>query len=193
MPDRVNLSTFLPLTHVSFEILLTLAGGEQHGYAIMLEVEARTGGAVNLHAGSLYRALNRLLEAGLIVELDERPGPDGRRRAATLLRVDAKGPRGRPRRSAAARSPRRHGPSASSSACEPDVNAERTYAALLVAFPRRFRTRYGEGIARGDSASSTAAPRIADGSRASSFLLQTALDGALERNARADVGRSPLD
>ena len=76
MPDRVNLSTFLPLTHVSFEILLTLAGGEQHGYAIMLEVEARTGGAVNLHAGSLYRALNRLLEAGLIVELDERPGPD---------------------------------------------------------------------------------------------------------------------
>src|ERR687891_1515 len=76
MPDRVNLSTFLPLTPVSFEILLALAGGEQHGYAVMLDVERRTNGAVGLHAGSLYRALNRLLEAGLIEELEERPDPE---------------------------------------------------------------------------------------------------------------------
>jgi DNA-binding PadR family transcriptional regulator len=76
MADRVNLATYLPLTHVSFEILLALAGGEQHGYAVMLDIEQRTSGALHLHAGSLYRALNRLLEAGLIEELDERPGPD---------------------------------------------------------------------------------------------------------------------
>jgi DNA-binding PadR family transcriptional regulator len=83
MPDRVNLATFLPLTPVSFEILLALAGGEQHGYAVMLDVERRTSGAISLHAGSLYRALNRLLEAGLIEELAERPAlehDDERRR-----------------------------------------------------------------------------------------------------------------
>jgi DNA-binding PadR family transcriptional regulator len=81
MPDRVNLAAFLPLTSVSFEILLALAGGEQHGYAVMLDIERRTGASIN--AGSLYRALNRLLEAGLIEELDERPSPaedDERRR-----------------------------------------------------------------------------------------------------------------
>ncbi len=73
MSDRLNLASFLPLTPVSFEILLALAGGEQHGYAVMLDVERRTSGAISLHAGSLYRALNRLLESGLIEELDERP------------------------------------------------------------------------------------------------------------------------
>ena len=65
MPGRIRLAAFLPLTPVAFEILITLAGGEQHGYAIMLEVERRTGGAISLHAGSLYRALKRLLESGL--------------------------------------------------------------------------------------------------------------------------------
>lgn len=73
MPDRLKLDAFLPLTPVAFEILLTLAGGDQHGYAILLDVERRTGGGLSLHAGSLYRALNRLLEAGLIEELDARP------------------------------------------------------------------------------------------------------------------------
>src|SRR5919106_3044979 len=76
MADRVNLASFLPLTPVSFEILLALAGGEQHGYAVMLDVERRTSGAISLHAGSLYRALNRLLESGLIEELEERPDPE---------------------------------------------------------------------------------------------------------------------
>jgi len=90
MPDRLNLDAFLPLTPVAFEILLTLAGGDQHGYAVMLDVERRTGGALSLHAGSLYRALNRLLETGLIEELDERPDPgdDERRR---YYRLTAKG------------------------------------------------------------------------------------------------------
>lgn len=68
--------SFLPLTPVAFEILLALAEGEQHGYAIMLDVERRTAGSVALHPGTLYRTLNRLLESGLINELDERPDPE---------------------------------------------------------------------------------------------------------------------
>jgi DNA-binding PadR family transcriptional regulator len=101
MPDRANLATYLPLTPVSFEILLALAGGEQHGYAVMLDVERRTSGAIALHAGSLYRALNRLLEAGLIEELDERPAPehdDDRRRYYRLTPRGLEVARGEARR-----------------------------------------------------------------------------------------------
>src|SRR5258705_9597077 len=71
--DRFRPDAFLPLTQVAFEILLALADGQRHGYSILQEVEARTGGAVSLHAGTLYRALARLLEADLIEELAERP------------------------------------------------------------------------------------------------------------------------
>lgn len=80
--DRSRLDVHLPLTPVAFEILLALADGEQHGYRIMHEVEARSDGQVTLHPGTLYRALARLLESGLIEELGERParGDDERRR-----------------------------------------------------------------------------------------------------------------
>ena len=71
--DRFRPETFIPLTPVAFEILLALADGEQHGYSVMREVERRSAGAVTLHPGTLYRALARLLEAGLIEELGERP------------------------------------------------------------------------------------------------------------------------
>lgn len=91
MADRLNLAAFLPLTLVAFEILLALAAGERHGYAIMLDVERRTGGDISLHAGSLYRALNRLLEGGLIEELDERPGPDRDDERRRYYRLSARG------------------------------------------------------------------------------------------------------
>jgi DNA-binding PadR family transcriptional regulator len=81
--DKVRVAAFLPLTPVAFEILLALADGEQHGYSVMREVERRSTGSVVLHPGTLYRALARLLESGLIEELDERPDPahdDDRRR-----------------------------------------------------------------------------------------------------------------
>jgi DNA-binding PadR family transcriptional regulator len=74
--DKVRIDAFLPLTPVAFEILLALADGELHGYSIMREVERRSAGAVLLHPGTLYRALARLLESGLIEELDERPDPE---------------------------------------------------------------------------------------------------------------------
>jgi DNA-binding PadR family transcriptional regulator len=81
--DRFRPDSFLPLTPVAFEIMLALADGEQHGYSIMREVDRRSSGAVMLHPGTLYRALARLLESGLIAEVDERPDPshdDERRR-----------------------------------------------------------------------------------------------------------------
>jgi DNA-binding PadR family transcriptional regulator len=82
--------SYLPLTAVVFEILLALAGGELHGYDIMREVESRSAGSVVLHAGTLYRALARLLRARLVEELDERPDPamdDERRRYYRLTKL----------------------------------------------------------------------------------------------------------
>jgi DNA-binding PadR family transcriptional regulator len=75
--------SFLPLTPAVFNILLALADGEMHGYAIMLEVEANTAGQVKMGPGTLYGSIKRLLKAGLIVECEERPDPqmdDQRRR-----------------------------------------------------------------------------------------------------------------
>lgn len=65
-----------PLTPATFQILLALAAGERHGYAIMREVEALTAGRVRLGPGTLYRTLRTLLAAGLIAEAAERPAPD---------------------------------------------------------------------------------------------------------------------
>src|SRR5436189_794463 len=73
--DKFRPESFLPLTPVAFEILLALADGERHGYSILQEVETRSGGAVSLHAGTLYRALARLLESDLIEELRTSPDP----------------------------------------------------------------------------------------------------------------------
>jgi DNA-binding PadR family transcriptional regulator len=74
--DKFRPESFIPLTPVAFEILLALADGERHGYSILQEVERRSGGAVSLHAGTLYRALARLLESELIEELSTSPGRD---------------------------------------------------------------------------------------------------------------------
>ena len=70
------LEEFLPLTPVAFEILLALGDGQRHGYAIMREVEERTSGRWSLHPGTLYRALARLVNEGLLEEL-EGPADDG--------------------------------------------------------------------------------------------------------------------
>ena len=63
----------LPLTPAVLNILLALAGGERHGYGIMHEVREGTNGTVRLGPGTLYTAIKRLLEGGLIEESDERP------------------------------------------------------------------------------------------------------------------------
>ena len=82
--------SFLPLTPAVFHILLTLADGEAHGYAVMQEVTRRSGGSVRLGPGTLYGAIGRLLEDKLIVESEERPDPemdDTRRRYYRLTKL----------------------------------------------------------------------------------------------------------
>jgi DNA-binding PadR family transcriptional regulator len=78
-----DLRRLLPLKTQWFHIMLSLAGGEQHGYAIMREVLDRSTGRVRLWPATLYGSLKRMIEAGLIEESDERPAPeldDARRR-----------------------------------------------------------------------------------------------------------------
>jgi DNA-binding PadR family transcriptional regulator len=59
-----------PLTRVEFQILLAVLGGSTHGYAIMKDVEALTNGGLRIGPGTLYTAIKRLLDAGLIEEYD---------------------------------------------------------------------------------------------------------------------------
>jgi DNA-binding PadR family transcriptional regulator len=61
-----DIERFLPLTPLSLALLLSLADGARHGYAIMKEVERQTDGRIRPGAGSLYAALQRLLDDGLI-------------------------------------------------------------------------------------------------------------------------------
>lgn len=77
MPSRRHTpkaTDLLPLSSVVFETLVSLATEDRHGYSILIDVRERTGDP--LRPGSLYRALNRLLDDGLVEELDERPDPD---------------------------------------------------------------------------------------------------------------------
>jgi DNA-binding PadR family transcriptional regulator len=85
---RFDPAELLPLTPVAFDILLTLVAQDAHGYAIMRSVEERTGGKTSLHAGTLYRSLSRLVETGLIEELESPPeeASDERRRYYRVTR-----------------------------------------------------------------------------------------------------------
>jgi DNA-binding PadR family transcriptional regulator len=90
MTDKPHAEAFLPLTHVVYHVLLSLAGASRHGYGIIKDVEERTGGRLVLEAGTLYAAIKRLRDEGL---LEDRPAPadaDARRRyyALTELGVD---------------------------------------------------------------------------------------------------------
>jgi len=71
-----NPEEFTPLTPAVFNILLSLADGEKHGYGIMLEVEANTNGQVIMGPGTLYGSIKRMLKADLIEESDERADPE---------------------------------------------------------------------------------------------------------------------
>jgi DNA-binding PadR family transcriptional regulator len=67
-----ELEAFLPLTPTEIHILLALASGERHGYAIMQEISAQTDGRLRVGPGSLYGTIKRLLATGLIIETAER-------------------------------------------------------------------------------------------------------------------------
>jgi DNA-binding PadR family transcriptional regulator len=82
--------SFLPLPTAVFHILVALADRDRHGYSIMQDVSARTDGKVRLSPGTLYSAIRRMLEQGLIDELRESPDPasdDERRRYYRLTRL----------------------------------------------------------------------------------------------------------
>lgn len=78
------------LPRAAFHILLAVADRDRHGYAIMQDVHARTDGRLRLGPGTLYGWIKRLLEDGLIQEVDERPDPDNddvRRRYYRITRL----------------------------------------------------------------------------------------------------------
>jgi DNA-binding PadR family transcriptional regulator len=77
-----------PLSSVPLHILLALSDGPIHGYGILQSVRSRSGGAVRLGTGSLYRHLSNLIEAGLVAE-GAAPSSDPRR--GTSYRLTAKG------------------------------------------------------------------------------------------------------
>src|SRR5215218_7665333 len=74
--STVDISALLPLPPATFHILVALAREDRHGYAIILDVEERTGGELRLSAGTLYRSIQRMLEQNLIRETRDRPAPE---------------------------------------------------------------------------------------------------------------------
>ena len=66
----------LPLPVAQLHILLALASGDKHGYAILSEVEVLTEGAVSMGPGTLYGTVKKMLKARFIEETDERPDPE---------------------------------------------------------------------------------------------------------------------
>ncbi len=80
-PDDID--SYLPLPASAMHIIVALASGERHGYAIMRDVEALSGGSVTIGPGTLYGSIKRMIDQGLVEETDERPDPaldDERRR-----------------------------------------------------------------------------------------------------------------
>ena len=82
--------SFLPLPRDTFQILVSLADRERHGYSVMQDVAQRTDGAIRLSPSTLYASIKRLLDQKLIEELEERPDPkhdDERRRYYRLTQL----------------------------------------------------------------------------------------------------------
>lgn len=91
----------LPLQPAVFHILMVLAERDNHGYAIIGAIAARTDGRVKIGAGTLYRSVQRMLEDGLVSEIDERPAPeddDERRRYYRITPLGRKAARGEAQR-----------------------------------------------------------------------------------------------
>ncbi len=77
-------TTALPLTHVAYYMLLALATENRHGYGIIKHVSQRTGGEVELEAGTLYAAIKRMKDEGWIKDAPTAPGQDARRRTYAI-------------------------------------------------------------------------------------------------------------
>ena len=80
---KTEAESLLPLPPVTFHILVALADEDRHGYAVIKDVAARTGGTLTLSPGTLYRSIDRMVQQGLIREISSRPAremDDERRR-----------------------------------------------------------------------------------------------------------------
>jgi DNA-binding PadR family transcriptional regulator len=80
-----------PLTSPVFQVLLSLADGDKHGYAILKDVEEHSGGEVRLNTGTLYAIVKRLLAEGLIVEPRTRPRSEDDDQRRRYYRLTPKG------------------------------------------------------------------------------------------------------
>lgn len=87
--DR-GIDKHMRLRRVEFHILLSLAAGERHGYGIIREIEGRGEAAVP-DVGTMYRALARLVEAGLIEAAARQPAPDSGDERRNYYRITSKG------------------------------------------------------------------------------------------------------
>jgi DNA-binding PadR family transcriptional regulator len=90
--DDPPVDSLLPLPPATLHILMALSDDDRHGYAIIQEIAARTNGAVRMSAGTLYRSIQRMIDQGLLEELQERPAPeldDERRRYYRITRFGA--------------------------------------------------------------------------------------------------------
>ncbi len=76
----MDVTSRLPLTHVAYHVLLSLSGEPRHGYGIIKDVADATDGALELEAGTLYAAIKRLRDDGLLEERRAPAGTDARRR-----------------------------------------------------------------------------------------------------------------
>ena len=73
---RLDIESLLPLKPVALQVLLSLADGERHGYAITQDIAGRTSARMRLEPGNLYRSLRTMLDDGWIEESERRPAPD---------------------------------------------------------------------------------------------------------------------
>ncbi|MEP6835684.1 MAG: PadR family transcriptional regulator [Gemmatimonas sp.] len=92
-PSVVSPEAHPPLRPVEFEILLTLANGERHGYAILQEIAERSRGELQPETGTMYRALRRLVEGGLVrpaARKTAREDDDERRRYYAITALGAR-------------------------------------------------------------------------------------------------------
>jgi DNA-binding PadR family transcriptional regulator len=89
--DR-GIDRHLPLRRVEFHILLSLAAGERHGYGIIQDIEAR-GETPAPDVGTMYRALARMVESGLIEAAARRPAPESGDERRNYYRITSAGRR----------------------------------------------------------------------------------------------------
>lgn len=92
MDRNRGIDKHLPIRRVEFHILLSLAGGERHGYGIIQDIEAR-GETPVPDVGTMYRALARMVEAGLIEAAARRPAPDTDDERRNYYRITSAGMR----------------------------------------------------------------------------------------------------